>query len=362
MKILFVGEALSGFGGTETVIKKLTHFIENDTQEQHQYMLYFLCRNNKFDKTWLINKKTFFEYAKLNISFIRKMQYVNSLTKFIKNYQPDVIISFDITTCELAAKAIKKTQLSIPLVSWVHYSLEHKKHPECVTYADYHFAISRGIQQQLNKRGIANDKIFTIFNPVTNHSDVIARPDPNKPKTFIYIGRLKYEGQKRLKDMFDTFAQITGNWVLHIIGNGSDKALCQDYVMQLGIENKIKWHGWQPEPWDYVKKNIKQINALLLTSSFEGFGLVLVEAMSYGIFCISSDCPSGPADIIQNDINGKLYPLGELDILRTEITAIIDGKVLPSSEQIKLSIKSFYDDEYYQNVKQRLHWIINHFN
>lgn len=359
MKILFVGEALSGFGGTETVIQKLTQFIDNDNDEKNQYMLYFLCRNHKIDKAWLEGKNTNFIYAKLNISFFRKMQYVNSLASYIASYRPDIVISFDITTCELAAKAIAKTKLSIPLTSWVHYSLEHKKHPELVLQADYHLAISTGITQQLIKRGVSAEKVFTVFNPVSPQVDKIKRPSISQPKSFIYVGRLKFEGQKRLKDMFDSFAQIEGDWLLHMIGNGSDGELCQQYVMQLGISDKVKWHGWQKKPWDYIKKEIECVSAFVMTSKFEGLPMTLLEAMSYGLYCVSSDCPSGPCDIIQNDINGKLYPIGRLDLLQIELTEIINGKVLPATEQIKTSINSFYDEEYYNNIKKSLKNIIS---
>lgn len=84
MKIFFVGEALSGFAGTETVIRKLTHFIQYDPLEQNDYMLYFLCRNDRMNKDWLTDKNCNFLYAKAKISFIRRWQYVGALTKYIK--------------------------------------------------------------------------------------------------------------------------------------------------------------------------------------------------------------------------------------------------------------------------------------
>ena len=249
--------------------------------------------------------------------------------------------------------------LQIPLFSWVHYSLNHKKHPECVLFADYHLAISSGIKEQLIAKGVNAARIFTIFNPVSPSNITISRPQFNEPKSFIYVGRMKFEGQKMLKNMLDAFAHVEGNWILHMIGNGSDIKICQDYAVNLGINDQVQWHGWQKSPWEYIEKNISTVSAFLLTSKFEGLPMTLLEAMSFGIYCVSSDCPSGPADIIQNDINGKLYPVGDLAALQAELNEIVGGKTLPSSEQIKSSIEQFYDETYYRNVKQYLVNVLN---
>ncbi|WP_170684982.1 glycosyltransferase, partial [Escherichia coli] len=72
------------------------------------------------------------------------------------------------------------------------------------------------------------------------------------------------------------------------------------------------WHGCQKHPWKVVRQDIKKVSALLLTSSFEGFPMTLLESMSWGIPCISADCVSGPGDIIQPDVNGHLYQPGDI--------------------------------------------------
>lgn len=73
--------------------------------------------------------------------------------------------------------------------------------------------------------------------------------------------------------------------------------------------------------------------------------------MSYGIYCISSDCQTGPKDIIRLGINGKLYPVGDSVGLAGFLQEIIDGKSLPSGQEIKDSIYYLYDEAYISNVK-----------
>lgn len=104
---------------------------------------------------------------------------------------------------------------------------------------------------------------------------------------------MKFEGQKRVKDLLDGLSQAQGDWKLHVLGDGSDFEKCRAYGRELKIDNRIVWHGWQKHPWEVVRQDIKKVSALLLTSSFEGFPMTLLESMSWGIPCISADCVSG---------------------------------------------------------------------
>ncbi|SUH34049.1 Lipopolysaccharide 16-galactosyl transferase [Salmonella enterica subsp. enterica] len=82
-------------------------------------------------------------------------------------------------------------------------------------------------------------------------------PERDKPAVFLYVGRLKFEGQKRVKDLFDGLTRTTGEWQLHIIGDGSDFEKCQAYSRELGIEQRVIWYGWQSAPWQVVQQKIK---------------------------------------------------------------------------------------------------------
>ncbi|MEQ9880616.1 lipopolysaccharide 1,6-galactosyltransferase [Pectobacterium brasiliense] len=357
MNILFVGEAVSGFGGIETVLKKVTSFLENDGETENTYTLYFLCRDDRMDKTWLAGKQFVCHRSRIKISFLRRMSHACALTRFIKQNQHGAVIAFDAPSCRIAAQAIRYSKKILPLISWLHYSLDHKKHAEQVLVADHHLAISSGIKQQLMKRGVPSERISVVFNPVTPQSITIPRPVDKA--VFLYVGRLKFEGQKRLKDMLDAFVGLEGNWECHFIGDGSDARKCQSYAQQLGINERIHWHGWQVEPWIYIQQHIPAVSTLLLTSSFEGFGMVLAEAMSYGIYCVSSDCISGPRDIIKNDINGKLFKVMDSVHLNFLLKEIIIRKIDISSEEIKKSIAFLYEEKYYLKLKKILEEIID---
>ena len=353
MKVTFVGEAVSGFGGMETVIRTLVRCFREDA-EPVDCAIYFFCRDERMDKGWLAGIDTAYSYSRNRIAFLRNRTHVRRFSRYLRDQQPDVVISIDLISCLLANRARKKSGLSFPLFSWVHFSLEHKKHADCINHADYHLAISSGIKAQIAARGVDPQRIFTVFNPVERQAYTIPRPQPGEECVFLYVGRMKFEGQKRIKDLLDALSQVTGEWRLHVVGDGSDMERCQAYGRELGIDDRIVWHGWQADPWRYVRERIGAVSALLLTSAFEGFGMSLVEAMSYGIYCVSSDCPSGPADIVRDGVNGQLYAPMDVQGLRAQLQQIVDGGLHADPQQTKRSIETFYIDGYYQRMREVL--------
>ena len=353
MKITFVGEAVSGFGGMETVIKNVISTLQGKCQPD-ECSIFFFCRNDKMDKDWLHGINVEYSFANQKITFFRRRKLVSDFSKWLQEHNPDIIICIDVLSCLLASKARMKSGINFKFFSWPHFSLDHKKHAEYIVYADHHLAISSGIKRQMIARGVPEDSISLIYNPVSRKEVTIPSPGKEEITTFLYIGRMKFEGQKRIKDLLDGLSNVNGKWRLHAIGDGSDFVKCQNYAQELNIDNHITWHGWQSDPWSLVRNEIRYVSALLLTSSFEGFPMTLLEAMSYGIPCISSDCESGPEDIIKNGINGFLYPPGNLTEFTMLLNKIISDPLTMSANEIKESISGFYDSVYYKNMNETI--------
>lgn len=354
MKIAFVGEAVSGFGGMETVIRDVINYFQTEHSDI-QCKMFFFCRNDKMDKAWLNGINYSCSFSAIRLGFLRRAKHIHTFSRWLKKTEPDVVICIDVLSCLFASKARKKSGLDFTIFSWPHFSLDHKKHAECVSAADYHLAISSGIKQQMIARGIDQKNITVVYNPVSRKSNIIPQPEEGQPAVFLYVGRMKFEGQKRIKDLLDGVSRAEGRWHLHVIGDGSDFQKCQDYGRKLGIADRITWHGWQVAPWQVVQNEIKNVSALLLTSSFEGFGMVILEAMSYGIPCISSDCMSGPRDMIQPGINGDLYPPGDIDRFVSLLNQTISKEAKYNSNLIPATINKFYDDVYFQNLNSTIY-------
>ncbi|XTZ38275.1 lipopolysaccharide 1,6-galactosyltransferase [Salmonella enterica] len=350
MKIAFVGEAVSGFGGMETVIRTVINSLQS-AEGFAVCSMFFFCRNDKMDKEWLNDIPVAYSFSNTKLSFLRRLKHIRAFSKWLSENTPDIVICIDVISCLLANKSRIKSGLEFPIFSWPHFSLDHKKHADCIVYADYHLAISNGIKQQMLARGVPGKNIGVIYNPVLPQEDTIPSPRSDEKATFLYVGRMKFEGQKRVKDLLDGLSRIKGDWHLHAIGDGSDFEKCKSYGRQLGIDSRITWYGWQGNPWDIVRHDIQRVSALLLTSSFEGFGMVLLEAMALGIPCISSNCIAGPEDIIQQGVNGYLYPPGDLIEFIRAMQRFVDQRNFFDPQKIKQSISQFYIDIYDKNMR-----------
>jgi glycosyltransferase involved in cell wall biosynthesis len=122
-------------------------------------------------------------------------------------------------------------------------------------------------------------------------------------KVLIAAGRLA--SQKGFDFLIPAYAPVAAkhpDWELRIFGRGKDKALLEGMIAEHGLAGKVKLLG----PSDDLPGEMAKASIYVLSSRYEGFPLVLVEAMSKGMGIVSFDCPTGPADIIDDHRNGIL--------------------------------------------------------
>lgn len=344
MKIAFLSNSLSGRGGTETV---LIDVINGLNQSGVKSKLFLIGGSN--DETWL----DYLPHVKLNPiegnKYIRHISYIIKVAKLLNTSKPDIIIGLDNITVFYGKLLNYLLFMNARIGSWLHRSLTEAPQ-KLLNVADFHLAISSGIQKQFVENKISKShKVHLVYNPINETNDVIRRTE--KETHFLYIGRLQYHGEKRVSDLIRALSQVTGDWKLSIIGDGEDKNDLINLAKELKVNNKIVWFGWKEKPWEVIDF----ASALLLTSDSEGFPMVLGEAMSRGIPCISSDCPTGPEDIIIPDVNGWLYPSRDIDKLKELLQRVIDDRnILPTQMQVKGSINKFYMNNYITKLIQIL--------
>lgn len=134
------------------------------------------------------------------------------------------------------------------------------------------------------------DKNFTpiyIYNPLTL---VPGRPSEGTSKHFLAVGRFspQHKGFDLLIKAFHLFAQRNDDWCLDIVGEGTEEQLYRDLIKQLGLEHRVAIHPFT----NNIQHYYSQAQIYVLSSRWEGFGLVLVEAMSHGLPIVSSDLPT----------------------------------------------------------------------
>ena len=313
-----------------------------------QIKLFMLAKEEQTHKEWL--KEVDYDYSLCTHKSkkARAVVYTTALAWFLYKEKPDMVICTNSLTCSISYLARKLTFGTYPIISWSHGSLTDMDKKENLLKADFHLAIATGIKHQLQQLNINEKNIYVIFNPCPIAKKTIPRPD--EKKKFAYLGRILFGDEKRIKDIFDAFSTIEEDFELHIVGDGKDINIAKEYAKNLKINSKIIWHGWHNNPWELFI----DLTAIILASTHEGFGMVLAEAASYGVYSISSDCPVGPADIIINNVNGVLFKPRDVIELNNIVINIINDTPLPDQSLIKSSIEKFHPENYYHRFKSIL--------
>ena len=195
-------------------------------------------------------------------------------------------------------------------------------------YADAVVAVSRGVAEDLiTQTGLPAEKIKVIYNPVVTPELFTKAEEPldypwfrsGEPPVILGVGRLTKP--KDFPTLIRAFALVRKERParLMILGEGEERPNLEALVRELGLEEDVALPGFVENPYKYMKRAA----VFVLSSRWEGFGNVLVEAMALGTPVVATDCPSGPAEILEGGKWGQLVPVGnETSLARAIILAL----------------------------------------
>lgn len=149
-------------------------------------------------------------------------------------------------------------------------------------------------------------KLVSIGNPITIDSGGFQYSPLSKEKTIIYVGRMDYENKRvhRIVEIWENLHPVYPDWCLKLVGDGPEKQSLIEYAKHHNIRN-IFFEEFKKEP---PISTYKKASILLLTSELEGFGLVILEAMSFGVVPVVYGGYPAVFDIIQNKTSGIITP------------------------------------------------------
>ena len=188
--------------------------------------------------------------------------------------------------------------------------------------------------------GPAGPPVLAIPNAVP---DVPLGPgDPGAHK-LIAAGRLtRQKGFDLLLAAFAAVAAKHPDWTLDIFGKGPQRERLEQSVVDLGLGGQVRINA----PTDRLGERMRNASVFVLSSRFEGFPLVLLEAMAAGLAVVSFDCPTGPGEILTDGTSGLLVPAEDVpalaaaldrimvdESLRRRLAAAAPAAVLPYSQQ-----------------------------
>ncbi len=148
-----------------------------------------------------------------------------------------------------------------------------------------------------------------------------------KNKSFKIVSVGRFEKQKDFHTILKAFRLILDNkpnTELILIGDGPDKEILNDLSKNLDVYKKVHFLKWQKNVYKYLK----HCDLFILSSNYEGFAMVIVEAMAMGIPVVATNTPYGPKEILDNGKYGVLVPMKDTQKMASEILKLIKSKKL----------------------------------
>lgn len=307
---------------------------------------------NKLIKNWVNELNTYFGISDDNISNSILEKIIQSkrfwrLRNSLIRYQPDIVVTSLIESGSAVAYLAKKSiHQSCRNFIWV--GVEHNNtydrffqyYPQANKFkfwndftkkiyneTDQIVAVSQGIKQGLIENyNMESHKINVIYNPVDVSSINSVVPLDCERPFILAAGRL--HPQKGYDYLLRAYASIASsvNSDLIILGDGDEKNSLKSLAKELEIEESVYFLGFKNNFWSYLKS----AECFVLSSRYEGFPLVLIEAMAAKCPVVAFDCKYGPSELIDNMDNGILVPFENIPELAKGIKMILNDQQLSS--------------------------------
>lgn len=271
-----------------------------------------------------------------------------ALRRYLQQEQPSVLLSaLDILSSAIWAQRLAGVPTRIVMCVQTNLSQQFRDHqpntigrirPRLVRlfypWADAIVAASRGVAEDVARiTGIAADTIRVIYNPVVTPAVLAKMQQPvdhpwfaaGEPPVILGVGRLV--SQKDFPTLVEAFAIVRQQRSarLMILGEGEDRAKLEAQIHTLGLQDDVALPGFADNPYAYMA----HASIFALSSIFEGFGNVVAEAMAAGTTIVSTDCPSGPAEILDSGNYGTLVPMRDANALAKGILAALETPIAP---------------------------------
>ncbi|MGF1539707.1 MAG: glycosyltransferase [Pleurocapsa sp.] len=241
------------------------------------------------------------------------------LAKYLAQVKTKVVV---IEQNTLSVEAKNSPQLSVrlnPLGAKIFYP-----------WADKIVAVSQGVAQDLAQTASLNlEKIKVIYNPgitpevYQQGQAPVDHPwlQPGQPPVILGVGRL--HPQKDFPTLIRAFGKVkqVRPARLMILGTGPQESELKALINKLDLNNDVALAGFVQNPYAYLAKAA----VFALSSIYEGLSVVLVEAMALGTPIVSTDCPSGPSEILDRGKYGLLTPVGDVEAMAQSILKALNS-------------------------------------
>lgn len=336
-KYMFIVPSLSK-GGAERVVSVLASGLAEQGKDEVVIVRYFMTDLDYAvsSKVKIITLSNGFEedYNKLN-----RIKMLKMLRHIIKTEKPDHILPFlrhvNLQTYIAAfGKYRKKVVFTIRSSPYENEGKMGKIHNFLIEHKNMTIVQTQSQKEYFPKK--SHKRIHVLPNPVKEEFIYNQTSSPREPFVVVGSGRLdKQKNFSMLINAFHNFALDKQNVRLCIYGEGNDEQKLMKQIKQLGCEDKIFLMGRTND----LVSVYKNASMFVLSSNFEGLPNALMEAMAIGLPCVSTDCKTGPADLIENEKTGILIPIDNQEEMSKAIDKIYNDEIF--SKQIAENGRNF---------------------
>ncbi|EIA1340784.1 glycosyltransferase family 4 protein [Vibrio parahaemolyticus] len=335
MKIKFLLGDVTSKGGIERVTIELAKSLGNkhDVEIISLYKQYeepsfntqkvtVSYLTNNFEKSMYNRKLSPILGALFDFYYIFKKSL---LLKYSDTFEgADIIVASDIKSALLVKLTSLFTKSKVITIEHFEYDVPNTilKLLRRLIYPFLDTVVIQTNEDYLKYYWLDNEKIKVIPNIVSVPN---VRPEKlNKQNTVLAVGRLTYQkGFDLLIEAWSLLGAKTNGWTLKIQGDGEEKVSLEEMISTRKLNNVVL------EPFsDEIFDSYYSSKIFVLSSRFEGLGMVLIEALYCQLPSVSFDCPAGPKTIIDNDVNGILVKTGDVISLSKALERLISDEQL----------------------------------
>ena len=344
-KIYFVVADITFKGGIERVTVNLANEL---IKENNITIVSYFKTNEKIN----------YEFdEKVEIKYLSAEKYdgepgsLKRLFKFLK-LQYSITKYFRSNNCDYIIAQGMPVALMLFFLNFMNKKIIVCEHVHCFYYGKFIRFIRNILYKFYFKVIVLTEKDKKYFQKNLKNVDCIPNFIPNisdktselNNKILISVGRLeKQKGYDTLIGICSKFLSKYPEWKLKIFGEGNLKKELQVQIEKFKLENQILLMGTT----DKIEEEYLKSDVYIMSSRFEGFPMVLLEAASYNLPIISFDCPSGPSDIIENGVNGFLIKNFNEEEMQRKIEILMKDESLRKemSKNGKEKIEEFSKDK-----------------
>lgn len=297
------------------------------------------------------------------------LRRIRRIAGYLRSERPLAVFSFyDFANSVAVASRLSGVQTVV--VAGIHNNLSdlfgsqrgwksffrHLLFPYLLRMADHIVAVSNGVADDLEAlTRIPRSRIRVIYNPLRLEALRSAARQPVCHPFFnsgaaVILAAGHLEQRKDFSTLLRAFALARQRRPLRLIilGEGSQRGELSRLAERLGIQEDLSMPGFEPNPFAYMVR----ADLFVLSSAFEGFGMVLVEALGLGVPVVSTNCPSGPAEILDHGRYGRLVPVGDPEAMANAIFETLAQPRNPSSGGIDRFDSERITEEYLSLLSQ----------